>query len=173
MRTADKSLIKIYLFLFFVVAMLWLFGCNPVKRVLSDPKKKEIVGREWEKENPCLPSTVIPGKDSIRVDTVFNDVPFGSDSTRVDTLESTITKTVIKKVPVYITKTSYRVDTVQDLRRINQLNKDIANRDGQIVQLTANYKQERKRANTYLWILIGGFALYVGTRFIKVKPKWL
>ena len=42
-------------------------ACNPVKKVLADPEKKEKVGREWEKEHPCNNDTTFVTKSDTTV----------------------------------------------------------------------------------------------------------
>ncbi|MDB5199157.1 MAG: hypothetical protein JWO92_1120 [Chitinophagaceae bacterium] len=184
----------------FTIALLALMlstafaSCSAVKQVLSDPKKKEIVGREWEKQNPCT-NTIKPGKDSIirdtirdsklikvvsdNIDSLLNIYCKVSTPLDLDSLKNKIRRDVLKDCkPEY----HLRVDTVVDHRRERLLEKDISNRDGQITQLKednkkleADKKVERKRGNKFLeWLIIAGIVFGV-TRFIKYRYKvaWL
>lgn len=149
--------------------LTWLSGCNPVKQVLKDPAKKEIVGREWEKENPCIPTagTITPGKEII--DTVYSNDILIDTLYKTDSLETVATGIIIKKMPVYITKV--RVDTITkpDIRREGELNKDISFRDGKIVQLQADNAAEKKSKSNWMWIAIGLFSLHVLFLYLKFR----
>lgn len=54
-----------YWLAFFSVLLLGMIACNAAKQVMKNPNLLEKVGREWEKNNPCVNDTVvrvIPGK---------------------------------------------------------------------------------------------------------------
>jgi len=93
-------------------------SCNSVKRVLKDETKLEIVGREWEKKNPCNNDTLVITKSdtTIMLDTLYSTY---YDTLRVDGKVITL----IKKVPVEVTKIIRIRDTVNiytvDNRRLN------------------------------------------------------
>lgn len=185
MKLKENSFLQyiVYAIIAFVL-IAWacsLVSCSTSKKnekafslVLSNEELYQRMVKKVSETDPCIPVQGIKGKDSVRIDTVFNnDIVFGPDSAYTSNDTITIIRKVPVKVPVYITKTISRVDTVPDLRRINLMGQDLAKEKGKSEQLEADKKQERKRANNYLWLLIGGFALYVATRFIKVKPEWV
>lgn len=170
--------IRLLLLLFAVCSIIWLLNsCSSVKQVLKDPEKTNQVVTSWLKHNPLKPDTqYIKGKDSLRIDTLES-----KESVYVDCPD---TGTVIK-VPVkvkcppakIITKEHFRTDTVkwEDFKKLDLIKKDNAFQAGQITQLTADKKFERKRGNKFLWWLIGLGVLIIGTRFIKYRYKinWL
>lgn len=176
MKISNSLLFILYYIVGIVIILMIITSCSSVKRVLSDPAKLEKVGRVWERANGCTTSTIVlEGVDSIRIDTVYNnDFQFSNDSVTIDTLNSVVTKTIIRKVPVYITKTIKRVDTfnTEDVRRVNLLTKDISYRDGQIVQLTKEKKEERQRGNKYMWLFIGAISLSVLVAVYKMYRKF-
>jgi len=162
--------IVILLILLAVIIMgVCLSSCSPVRSVLSNPKKKEIVGREWEKEHPCTHREIFyPGKDSIVYDTTTITVY------QIDTLVES-GGAIVK----YITKTKvvkqfiYRTDTIlnEDTRRLTLAQKDISFRDGQISQLQEDNKQEHKRGSKWMWLFIVSVSLTAIGIFLKYRYK--
>jgi len=133
-----------------------LFSCgNAVKKVLSDPAKKEQVGREWEKEHPCVNDTIhqlINGKDSVVYDTTEKVIY------HTDTLTNIQTKELIK----LITKTQIRIDTLRqilvDNRRLNIALDSLVYYHGFKDEIKNELATEKKITNKwrlYFWILIG------------------
>ena len=62
----------------FLAAFLIMCSCNPVKRVLSNPKLTDKVVAEWRKDNPYdTAKTVVPGKDTviIRETVKYDSIP--------------------------------------------------------------------------------------------------
>ncbi len=145
------------LLLLFVIA---LASCSSVKRVLKDPAKKEIVGREWEKINPCNNDTltVTNSDTTILLDTLYN---IYTDTVIVEGA----TKVIFKQVPKIVTKTIKIRDTVNnyvvDNRRLN-IALDSANYyKGLTQQFKAKFeqqitetKEQRARGNKWRFYFI-------------------
>lgn len=155
---------RIVLFLFACA----LVSCNPVKKVLSDPAKTDIVGREWAKKNPCVNDTI---RDVITgtPDTLTEIVEVFDTAYVVDSFEI-ITPVIKWKI---ITKTITRVDTlrltVEDKRNVNLLQQDTAHLKGVITQLTEDRAKERKRANKWMWLFIAACGVIGIGLFFKLK----
>lgn len=99
-----------------IIAVLFS-ACMTVERatekVLSNRAAKDRVGREWEKENPCLPVAPKPGKP----DTVYlpsDTIPGPADTsyipgdTTVITLTKIVNKTMVIRDTMYADTTDYR-----------------------------------------------------------------
>jgi len=137
-----------------------LASCNSVKRVLKDPAKKEIVGREWEKINPCNNDSIFVTKrdTTLLLDTLYN---IYYDTVEVNNEPIVITK----RVPTLITKTVTIRDTVRiatvDNRRLN-IALDSANYyKGLTQQFKAKFeqqitetKEQRARGNKWRFYFI-------------------
>lgn len=175
MKKEVSAILFLYLFVIACLIIFWMTGCKTAKdnrafrRVVSDPELAAKTFSQLEKTRPCIGDTVIFGEDKIIIDTVYNESV--KDSIIIDTVENTITKTIIKTKPVYITKTITKKETgyIEDVRRINLLKGDIHFRDGKIAQLEKEKKDERKRGNGFMWMLVGLIAFIMVGVFVKLK----
>lgn len=141
----------------YLIIAICLIACNPVKQVLKDPAKVDIVGREWEKKNPCNNDTltVTNSDTTILLDTLYN---IYTDTVIVEGA----TKVIFKQVPKIVTKTIKIRDTVNnyvvDNRRLN-IALDSANYyKGLTQQFKAKFEQQitetkEQRARGNKWIL--------------------
>lgn len=146
-----------------LLGVLVLFGvfmitsCNPVKQVLKDPEKKDFVGREWEKDNPCVVDSIVTVKSDTltKLDTLYNIL---TDTIIVDGKE----KTIIKYIPEIVVKTVTIRDSVKtdksDLRRLNIALDSVNHYKGLSQQFKAKYEQQitetaAQRARGNKWIL--------------------
>ena len=168
-----NSVITFWVFLIIVVLLTWLLtSCNPVKKVLTDPKKKEIVGREWEKENPCVNDTFIkitPGQTVTNYDTAHE---YHTDTlTDVQTQIKYITKysTVIKTV----TKTDTLRLTVEDVRRLQLAKDSIAYYHGVKDVLTNSVKEEKGKKNKWMLLFIGVCTLNAVIAYFKLRKGFV
>jgi hypothetical protein len=156
---------------YLLVICLLIAGCSAVKRVLKDPAKVEVVGREWEKKNPCVNDSFVAfiSDTLIKFDTTYK---FKFD---------TINKIDIVKVidTVLINKTIKIRDTfkvfINDNRRLNIALDSVNHYKGktayykvQFEEQTAQTKEQKHRGNMWMlkfWLLfllmIGIFALYL------------
>jgi hypothetical protein len=98
-----------------LVICLLLAGCSAVKQVLKDPAKVEIVGREWEKKNPCVTDSFVTfvSDTLIKFDTTYK---FKTDTlNKLSVIESIDTVFINKTIRI---KDSTKV-TKADLRRLD------------------------------------------------------
>jgi hypothetical protein len=159
MSSKEKSIL---LFRFLVGGMLAgiFFSCNSVKQVLKDPAKVDIVGREWEKKNPCNNDTItVSNSDTtILLDTLYN---IYYDTIFVDGK----TVTIVKQVPQIVTKTVKIRDTVDnyivDNRRLYIALDSVNWYKGLTQQFKAKFeqqitetKEQRARANKWRFYFI-------------------
>lgn len=152
--------------------LLWFTSCNPVRKVLSDPKKLDQVGREWEKQNPCKPLIeyeFIEGAVTTVTDTLLY---WNTDTVhRTDSFE-TVTPILKERI---ITRTIRKTDTVkirtEDTRRIDLLTGDLKTLQGKSSQLEKDRTTERKRGNMWMYISIGLMVLIVGSSAIVIYRK--
>jgi hypothetical protein len=146
---------------------LLLAGCSAVKQVLKDPAKVEIVGREWEKKNPCVNDSFVTflSDTLIKFDTTYK---FKTDTFNQSLIDS-----------IFINKTIKIRDTfkvfVNDNRRLNIALDSInhykglaAYNNAQFEQQCKETKEEKHRANKWMikfWLLfiflLLLFALYL------------
>jgi hypothetical protein len=144
----------------YLIIAICLIGCNSVKQVLKDPAKKEQVGREWEKDNPCNNDTItVSNSDTtILLDTLYN---IYYDTVIVEGK----TTTIIKQVPQVVTKTIKIRDTVNnyvvDNRRLNIALDSVNYYKGLTQQFKAKFeqqitetKEQRARANKWRFYFI-------------------
>ena len=144
----------------YLIIAICLIGCNSVKQVLKDPAKVDIVGREWEKKNPCNNDTItVSNSDTtILLDTLYN---IYTDTVIVEGA----TTTIIKQVPKIVTKTIKIRDTVNnyvvDNRRLNIALDSVNYYKGLSQQFKAKYeqqitetKEQRARGNKWRFYFI-------------------
>jgi GTP1/Obg family GTP-binding protein len=144
----------------YLIIAICLIGCNSVKQVLKDPAKVDIVGREWEKKNPCVVDSIVTIKSdtTILLDTLYN---IYTDTVIVEGK----TTTIIKQVPKIVTKTIKIRDTVNnyvvDNRRLNIALDSVNWYKGLTQQFKAKFeqqitetKEQRARANKWRFYFI-------------------
>jgi GTP1/Obg family GTP-binding protein len=144
----------------YLIIAICLIACNSVKQVLKDPAKVDIVGREWEKDNPCNNDTItVSNSDTtILLDTLYN---IYTDTVIVEGK----TTTIIKQVPKIVTKTIKIRDTVNnyvvDNRRLNIALDSVNWYKGLTQQFKAKFeqqitetKEQRARANKWRFYFI-------------------
>ncbi len=174
-----------------IVIILSMSACNPVKRVMKDPKKVEKIAREWEKTNPCVVDSVIvniPGKTVTTVDSIeFSTYLLYIDSLNDEFLKvkDSISREEIEhyartvdsllKHPVTIRVNSYLHDTlkvaVRDIRHERLLNDSIDYYHGvanffegkasQAIKDKDKAEDERSKAKTKNTIQIISFLLLI------------
>lgn len=162
----------------YTIICITFFGCvsqkkldsSAKKRVLSNPELKEQVGREWEKQNPCVNDTITK---LLQGETITISDTFEVPVVATDTFETTVA--VVKYKDRVITNTKVRVDTlrltVEDTRRLGLANDSMNYYKGLYIQKTAEaneYRKQRNKSRTYLWILIVIIAV---ATFFGIKKK--
>jgi hypothetical protein len=144
---------------YLLVICLLIAGCSAVKRVLKDPAKVEVVGREWEKKNPCVNDSFIA---------ILSDTLIKFDTTYKFKFD-TINKIDIVKVidTVLINKTIKIRDTfkvfINDNRRLTIALDSVNHYKGlsayfkvQFEQQTEQTKVQKHRGNMWMlrfWLL--------------------
>ena len=144
---------------YLLVICLLIAGCSAVKRVLKDPAKVEVVGREWEKKNPCVNDSFVA---------ILSDTLIKFDTTYKFKFD-TINKIDIVKVidTVLINKTIKIRDTfkvfINDNRRLNIALDSVNHYKGktayykvQLEEQTAQTKEQKYRGNWWMirfWLL--------------------
>ena len=156
---------------YLLVICLLIAGCSAVKRVLKDPAKVEVVGREWEKKNPCVNDSFVA---------ILSDTLIKFDTTYKYKFD-TINKIDIVKVvdTVLINKTIKIRDTfkvfINDNRRLTIALDSVNHYKGlsaffkvQLEEQTAQTKEQKYLKNKWMlrfWLLLllmlGIFALYL------------
>ena len=156
---------------YLLILCLLIAGCSAVKRVLKDPAKVEVVGREWEKKNPCVNDSFVA---------ILSDTLIKFDTTYKFKFD-TINKIDIVKVvdTVLINKTIKIRDTfkvfINDNRRltialdsVNHYKGKTAYYKVQLEEQTAQTKEQKHLKNKWMlrfWLLLllmlGIFALYL------------
>jgi hypothetical protein len=144
---------------YLLVICLLIAGCSAVKRVLKDPAKVEVVGREWEKKNPCVNDSFVA---------ILSDTLIKFDTTYKFKFD-TINKIDIVKVidTVLINKTIKIRDTfkvfINDNRRLNIALDSVNHYKGktayykvQLEEQTEQTKVQKYRGNWWMirfWLL--------------------
>jgi len=162
--------------LLYIITLIVLAGCvsqkkldnKAVSRIMANPALKDSIGKEWEKVNPCVNDTVTK---LLQGETVIISDTFEVPIVVTDSFETTVA--VVKYKDRIITNTKLRVDTlrltVEDTRRLRLANDSMNYYKGLWMQKTAEaneYRKQRNKSRTYLWVLIA--LLAVGT-FFSIK----
>ena len=159
-----------------VIICLFLAGCSAVKQVLKDPKKTDIVGREWEKTHPCTTDSFV---------SFISDTLVKFDTTYKYKLDTINSLQVFERVDtVFISKTTRIKDTakvyVTDLRRLNIALDSVSYYKGltayykvQLQEQTAQTKVQKNRGDKwklYFWLLlIIPIVLFILYKILKSK----
>jgi hypothetical protein len=159
-----------------LIICLLLAGCSAVKKVLKDPAKVEIVGREWEKKNPCVNDSFV---------SFISDTLVKFDTTYKYKLDTINSLEVFERVDtVFIYKTTRIKDTakvyVTDLRRLNIALDSVSYYKGlsayykvQFEAQTTETKVQKSIANKwklYFWLLlIIPIVLFIVYKILKSK----
>lgn len=169
-----------------LVSLIFL-ACNPVKQVLKDPKKFEVVKEAVIRGGYCINDTVTmeTTKDSIvyKVSIIDSLIPVPckdfdttlSDGTRIKVSSGVLKYTKSNKETI---RTITRINNIRDRAYENILKSDIANRDSAIKAYMKLYEQTQnnlvssKRENTKLkWKLWLVIALAVAWTFRRTILK--
>lgn len=156
---------------YILIICVLLAACSAVKQVLKDPKKTEIVGREWEKKNPCTVDSFVKfiSDTLIQIDTT---IKYKFDTINNLQILKSIDTVLIKKTirikdtaKVYITDTRrlmIALDSVNHYKGVSAFNK--AQFEQQIKE-TEEQKYLKNKWKIRFWLLLllmlGIFALYL------------
>lgn len=159
-----------------VIALISVVACNAVKQVLKDKDKIEIVGREWEKTNPCVTDSFVSfiSDTLIKIDTAYKY--------KLDTINSL--KIIETVDTVFINKTIRIKDSTKvtkaDLRRLDIALDSVGHYKGltayykvQFNEQTAETKVQKNRGDKwklYFWLLlIIPIVLFIVYKILKSK----
>jgi len=145
---------------YLLILCLVIAGCSAVKSVLKDPAKVEVVGREWEKKNPCVNDSFV---------TYLSDTLTKTDTTYKYKFDTINNLSIVELVDtVFINKTIKIRDTfkvfINDNRRLNIALDSVNYYKGlsayykvQYEAQTAETKVQQHRANGWrfkFWLLL-------------------
>jgi hypothetical protein len=152
-----------------------MFSCNPVKKVMRDPVRFDVVAKEVIRRGYCKADTVIEYKDSIVYkDSIIeriNNIPCEDFDTTIGrarisvssgvltykSSDSVIKQTIIKKIrdlsaeQVLRSDVAYR-DSIINIGEKSILNLQIAN---------SEQKDETRKWKWRFWGLIGAMVLFI------------
>lgn len=147
---------------------LALFGCNPVKRVLNNPKYYNPIADHVISSGLCVNDSIYISDTTILLDTLYNietvtDTVTVGDSVWIDRVEyRTIKKTVTIRDTTVVTDNS----------RINLLQKELIKKDGELIAKndelakskseTKEVRKERNKWRLYFFLLLGGIGTLIG-----------
>lgn len=144
---------------YILIVCLLIAGCSAVKRVLKDQNKTEIVGREWEKKNPCVNDSFV---------TFLSDTLIKFDTTYKFKFDTINKVDIVKLVDTVLIKKTIRIkDTfkvfINDNRRLNIALDSVNHYKGlsayfkvQFNEQTEQTKEQKYRANWWMirfWLL--------------------
>jgi hypothetical protein len=161
-----------------------MFSCNPVKKVMQDPVKFDVVAKEVIRRGYCKADTVIEYKDSI----VYRDsiieriekIPCADFDTTIGrarisvrsgvltykSSDSIIKQTIIKKIRDLSVEQALRSDVAYRDSIINVREKEILS----LQIANSEQKEETRKWKWRLWGLIGALSLItIGGSILKFK----
>jgi hypothetical protein len=167
--TQTRVIINIILAVFALGALAWLLGsCNPVKRVIDNPKhyaevRDTVIGR-----GECVNDTLIVSQSDTLVtfDTLYT-LDFNTDTYTVDReVVRNVTKVVTKTVTIRDTFTNVVTDNARlnlKQKEVDVLKAKVNTQSEQITQLKEDVRKannSKRKAWLYLWLIIAGVTLY-------------
>lgn len=155
-----KGIIYLIISLWVLAILLSILSCNPVRKVLKDPEKFDIVKEEVLRRGYCANDTTIVTKSDtlVTIDTVNNY--YIDTEIRNDTVYKT------KNIRSIATKIITIRDTIKgfivDNSRIKILQADLDNINDELIQ----YKEKAKVRLKWLLLLSVAIAAYI---WLKIK----
>lgn len=145
-----------------VLALLVLWSCDPVKRVLGDPEKKDRIKADLLKEGICRPDTFL----LVVTDTLVAVDTIGVVVTQTDTLVTfdtvRITQTKWRDILKTVTIRDTLLRTVEDRAQVEALK-------AETIELKARLSERKgKDFDSMLWIAIAG-AVMGGTGMYLIR----
>jgi hypothetical protein len=139
-----------------VISALFLFSCNPVRRILKDKDKTAQVVAEYVKQNP-------PKNDT----TIHVGIPMVRDSIVRDTIQLPVP--IKERYETIHYRDNVRVDTVKVIDRslLQALDTRVQNLETQLKVITEERDYYRGQYRLYLSIVIG--IAVIGLIIIGVK----
>jgi hypothetical protein len=148
-----------------------MFSCNPVKKVMRDPVRFDVVAKEVIRRGYCKADTVVQVIDSViyRDSVIIEMVPCADFDTIIGSSRISVSSGVLTYKPTEIKQTI--IKKIRDLSAEQVLRSDVAFRDSIInigeksilnLQITnREQKDETRKWKWRFWGLIGAIVLIV------------
>ena len=134
-------------YILFLLVVVIVAGCNPVKRALKQKQTIDDAIATWVLENPMpLDSVFIAGDTVTRVDT-FDHQIFIIDTVTIDNIR-TLYRTQYKTITAYVTRTDTIIRTVNNTEALGVLS-------GQNAKLTGMVESKEKEKKKLTWLVVG------------------
>jgi len=151
----------ILLYVLFIIGVIMLFSCNPVKQVLADIEKVKVVRAVTDPLFPCANDSLVFIHDSTTVtETVFERdtlIEQRNDTTFVNYFDTAIvTKTVTKNTQTVVVdkrEVNKHIDTINAIRLREAAFK------GQLLSKEGEIKKAKSGKN--LWFIVSIFSVAI------------
>jgi hypothetical protein len=165
-----------------VIISIILVSCNPVKKVMQDPVKFDVVAKEVIRRGYCKADTVIEYKDSIVfkdsiIERIYN-VPCEDLDTTIGRARITVRSGVLTyRYSDSIIKQTI-IKKIRDLSVEQVLRSDVASRDSiinvrekEILSLQIANSEQKEETRKWRWKFIGLIAAVVLFIVVRVGLK--
>lgn len=171
----------------YLLIILILASCNPVKRVMKDPKKFDVVAKEVLRRGYCVNDTVVIEKvkdsivyldtPSITIQTVdCKDIDTTIGRSRIQLRSGVLT---VKCTDSIVYRTKVITNNIRDKSKEAVLLSDIKDRDDEIKSLkdqikTLNIEKRELKVggstwrNRFILLLAGTVVLLAGSKILKL-----
>ena len=159
-----------------------MFSCNPVKKVMRDPVRFDVVAKEVIRRGYCKADTVIEYKDSIVYkDSIIeriNNIPCADFDTTIGRARISVSSGVLtyKSSDSIIKQTI--IKKIRDLSAEQVLRSDVASRDSiinvrekEILSLQIANSEQKEETRKWRWRFIGLIAAVVLFIVVRVGLK--
>ena len=134
-------------YILFLLVVVIVAGCNPVKRALKQKQTIDDAIAQWVLENPMqLDSNFIAGDTIVKRDT-FDHQIFIIDTVTIDNIR-TLYRTQYKTITAYVTRTDTIIRTVNNTEALGVLS-------GQNAKLTGMVESKEKEKKKLTWLVVG------------------
>jgi len=156
------------IYLLVVAALCLLASCNPVKRVINNPKHYKNITEHVISSGACVNDTLIISQSDTLVtfDTLYT-LDFNTDTYTVDReVVRNVTKVVTKTVTIRDTITKVVTDNARlnlKQKEVDALKVKVNTQSEQITQLKEDVRKannSKRKAWLYLWLIVAGVTLY-------------
>ena len=139
-------------------------SCDPVKRVLGDPERKNKVANELVKEGLCRPDTflLVVTDTLVKVDTI--GVLYIQTDTIVDNDTVRLVQTKFRDIVKTVTIRDTLLKTIEDTKRVQVLTDENATLRGRLAE------RKGMQYDSMLWIALAG-AVMGGTGVYLIRRK--
>ena len=159
-------LLYLLLFIFAVLACMWLTSCNPAKRIERQQENFDRIGRKWLDLHPCANDSVsvyLPGEQRTDTITTTSKVVTTDTTTLHDTITNTITRVITRSLH----------DTVKisviDRSLIKLLQADKDSLRSQVANLSVQLEKYKGKAAQRLWVMISLMLLVLLLTYLLIR----